>query len=1033
MARSSSPFESRFTARQLTLVLLATIALAETVIMILLHRLLPEETTPIWVHIALDTGALTLICLPVLWWLFLRPLNLVAERARLAAQVIMDTAGEGIITTDERGIVQTFNRAAENIFGYRAEEIVGQNISQLMPSPYREAHGGHLRTYLDGRGAKVIGKKRLMTGQRKDGTNFPLEIAVSETRVGNQRIFTSVVHDISEYKATEAALAQSKELMERIFCSIHSLIAYLDRDFSFIRVNCGYAEANGHTADFFTGKNHFALYPDAENEAIFRHVVETGEPYRAYAKRVEYPARGVTYWDWTLHPIKDANGRVENLLLTLLDVTQRELAEQERLRAVARFHTLFENASDAIFIHDLQGRFLEVNQVACDALGYSREELLKLTPCQIDTPEFAARVNERIDEIRAQGAAVFESAHVRRDGTVIPVEISSRLIEEYGGQQAILSTARDLTVRKRMDAALRENEENTRALLDAINESALLLAADGTVLDINRTGAERFQQTPESMAGNNFLDFLPPELVESRRQRLETVVTTGLSVHFEEARAGHLFDISLHPVRDSQGSIQRIAVYSQDITETRRLQGIEELLHAVDEHILQGVSLDELITFICDQVVRLFDLRLAWIGEKKSDGSVALLAGAGPATEYQDELIRTGVRWDDSPTGRGSTGSAIRLGKTQVIDPCSSACAPWCEAARRHSIAGVCGIPLVIRGEIFGAITLYTARAEDFRDAQLLRTLDNIAARVSVALEASFDHEQLRLLGTALATASNAVFITDRKGIIQWVNDAFIRLSGYTAQEIIGNSPRLLKSGSHDKAYYEQLWGTILSGRSYSGETTERRKDGSLYTVRQTITPVRDRNGEISHFISMHEDISEQLAAQARIEYMAHFDALTGLPNRSLFFDRLSQAIALSKRSSEHIALLFLDLDRFKPVNDTYGHAVGDLLLKAVAERLLACVRESDTVARIAGDEFTVTLHQIADRASAAHAAEKIVKSLSEPFMLNQHRIQIGVSIGIALYPGDSQNEQELVKLADAAMYDAKNKSRNTYRFYSQV
>ncbi|MBT9612602.1 MAG: PAS domain S-box protein [Burkholderiales bacterium] len=1032
MTHPSSPFGSRFTARQLTLVLLATIALAETAIMILLHRLLPEETTPLWVHIALDTSALTLVCLPVLWWLFLRPLNLAAERARLAAQAIMDTAGEGIITTDERGIVQTFNRAAENIFGHRAAEIVGQNVSQLMPSPYREAHDGHMRAYLNGHGAKVIGRKRLMIGQRQDGTNFPLEIAVSETRVGNRRMYTSVVHDVSEYKATEAALAQSKELMERIFCNIHSLIAYLDRDFNFIRVNQAYAEADGRTPDFFTGKNHFALYPDAENEAIFRHVVETGEPYRAYAKRVEYPARGITYWDWTLSPIKGADGRVESVLATLLDVTQRELAERERLSAIARFRTLFENAGDAIFIHDLQGRFLEVNQVACENLGYSREELLMLTPRQIDTPEFAIRVDERITEIQQHGAAVFESVHVRCDGTVFPVEISSRLIE-YAGQQAILSTARDLTVRRRMDAALRENQENTRALLDAINESALLLAADATVLAINRTGAQRFQQTPESMTGNNLLDFLPPELAESRRQRLETVLFSGLPVHFEDTCAGHLFDISLHPVRDPQGRIHRIAVYGQDITETRRLHGIEELLRAVDEHILQGTPLDELITFICDQVVRLFDLRLAWIGEKKPDGTVALLAGAGPATEYQDELIRTGVRWDDSPTGRGSTGSAIRLGKTQVIDPCSSACAPWCEAARRHSIAGVCSIPLVIRGEIFGAITLYSARAEDFRDAQLLHMLGNIAARVSVALEASFDHEQLRLLGTALATASNAVFIADREGAIEWANDAFLRLSGYTAHEVIGNNPRLLKSGVHDKAYYQALWTTILSGQSFSNKTTERRKDGTRYTVQQTITPVRDRKGKISHFISMNEDISEQLATQARIEHMAHFDALTGLPNRSLFFDRLSQAIALSKRASEHIALLFLDLDRFKPVNDTYGHAVGDLLLKAVAERLLACVRESDTVARIAGDEFTVILHQIADRASAAHAAEKIVKSLSEPFMLGQHRIQIGVSIGIALYPGDSQNEQELVKLADTAMYDAKNQSRNTYRFYSSV
>ena len=833
--------------------------------------------------------------------------------------------------------------------------------------------------------------------------------------------------------STEAELARNKELMEHIFCNIQSLIAYMDRDFNFIRVNCAYAEADGRTPDYFAGKNHFALYPDAENEALFRRAVESGEPYRAYAKRFEFPAhpeRGATYWDWTLHPLKNANGQVENLLLTLLDVTQRELAEQERLRAVARFRTLFENAGDAIFIHDLQGRFLEVNQVACDVLGYSREELLKLTPRQLDTPGFAARVDERIDEILRKGIAVFESAHVRRDGTVIPVEINSRLIE-YAGQRAILSTARDLTARKQMDATLRESEENTRALLNAIDESALLLSTDGNILAINRTGAERFAQTPESMLGRNLLEFLPPELAQSRRQRLETTLATGLPVQFEDARAGHLFHISLHPVRDLRGQIQRIAVYGQDITETRRLQATEELLRGVDEQILQGAPLEQVVTYICDRVVRLFDLRLAWIGEKQPDGGIALIAGAGPATAYQEELLRIGVRWDDSPTGRGATGSAIRLGKLQIIKADAQSFAPWREAAQAHGFASIYAIPLVIRGEIFGAFTLYSARAEEFEDVHLLHTLENIAARVSVALETSLDHEQLRLLGAALATASNAVFIADRQGIIRWVNDAFTRLSGYSAREVIGNTPRFLKSGVHDQTYYQRLWATILSGQSFSSETTERRKDGSLYTVRQTITPVRGHDGEVSHFISMHEDISEQLAAQARIEHLAHFDTLTGLPNRSLFFDRLKQATALSKRGAGHVALLFLDLDRFKPVNDTYGHAMGDTLLKAVAERLLNCVRESDTVARLGGDEFAVALVRIASRADATVVAEKIVKAVSEPFLLDGHDIRIGTSIGIALYPDDTQEEQALIKLADDAMYVAKQQGRNTYRFHA--
>lgn len=1014
---------------------LAIVAVAETGIMLALHRFLPEETTQLWVHVVLDTSALVLICLPLLWRFFLRPLQHAYESESIRAQAIMDTAGEGIVTTDERGIVLSFNRAAETIFGYRAEEIIGQSIGLLMPAPQRAAHDGHIHAYLKGEGAKVIGRKRMMTGQRKDGAPFPLEIAVSEIRIGGKCMFTGVIHDVSGYKAAEAALAQSNELLERIFGNIHSMIAYLDRDFNFIRVNRAYAAADGREPDFFPGKNHFALYPNAENEAIFRRVVETGEPYLAHARPFEYPAqpaRDVSYWDWGLYPVRGADGRVEALLLNLEDVTQREQAEAERLRAVARFHTLFDSATDAIFICNREGRFLEVNQVACERLGYTREELLKLTPRDIDTREFSDQVKQRIAEIEQRGELVFESAHATRDGRVIPVEISSRLIE-YQGQAAILSTARDITARKAMAAALQESQEGQQALLNATTESAMLVATNGDILSINQPAAAHFKQAPEQLAGKNLFDLWPAEVAQRRRELMVQAVRYGGAVQFQDQCLGRIMEVALYPVRGAGGAVERIAIYSSDVTDQHRLLGIETLLHEVDERTLAGAPLAELATFICARVADLFGLSLAWIGEKAPDGAVSHIAGAGPATAYEEEIRHIGVRWDDTATGRGPTGSAIRLGKTQAMKVTDAAFGPWRETAQRHGLAAICAIPLIVRGNIYGAATLYSGSSETFRDPTLLHQLENIAARISVALETQLDQNRLRLLSAALATASNAVFITGRDGRIEWVNEAFSRLSGYTASEVIGQTPRFLKSGEHGAGYYRELWETILAGRTWRSQTTEKRKDGALYTVRQAITPIENEAGVITHFISMHEDITEQLAAQAHIQRLAHYDALTGLPNRSLFFERLSQAITLSKRSSEHIALLFLDLDRFKPVNDTYGHAVGDLLLKAVAERMLACVRESDTVARIAGDEFTIILHQIAERASAASVAEKIIKAISEPFLLDQHRIQIGVSIGIALYPGDSQNEQELVKLADAAMYEAKNQSRNTYRFHSQV
>jgi diguanylate cyclase (GGDEF)-like protein len=200
--------------------------------------------------------------------------------------------------------------------------------------------------------------------------------------------------------------------------------------------------------------------------------------------------------------------------------------------------------------------------------------------------------------------------------------------------------------------------------------------------------------------------------------------------------------------------------------------------------------------------------------------------------------------------------------------------------------------------------------------------------------------------------------------------------------------------------------------------------------VFQTITPIRDARDEITHFVSINEDFTAQKEAAEQVRRMAYFDPLTRLPNRVLFLDRLNQGLILAKRNRDRVAVLFVDLDRFKSVNDTHGHHVGDALLQAAADRLRACVRESDTVARIAGDEFTVILPQGAQRDGAAVVAEKIVSAMAEPFVLHGHSLRIGASVGVALYPDDADDAATLIKLADAAMYAAKQESRNTWRFH---
>ena len=472
-----------------------------------------------------------------------------------------------------------------------------------------------------------------------------------------------------------------------------------------------------------------------------------------------------------------------------------------------------------------------------------------------------------------------------------------------------------------------------------------------------------------------------------------------------------------------------LAVYAADVTERLQLQGVDQLFYAINQQVLRGQSINEVFEYICTEVTKIFGYHYAWIGRKEVDGSVSIRATAGQAKDYRDELAQTGVRWDDTPQGKGPTGTAIKTGQVQVFKLSDAGFQPWHEAAKRSKLNVVLAIPLIIRGEIYGAITLYSQHEHSFDSPETLQRLAGIASRICIAVETVQDQQQLTLLRSALSATANGIFITDKAGRILWVNKAFSTLTGYGEIEAMGMTPRLLNTGKHNDAYYENLWQTILRGDVWRKEMEELRKDGSVFYVRQSITPIQDAEGKISHFIAILEDISAEKEAEARIEYMAHYDSLTNLPNRALFLDRLSQALVSARRSKGAVALLFLDLDKFKAVNDTLGHHAGDFLLQQVAARLKGCVRESDTVARLAGDEFTVILSEISKKEDAAKVAEKIIDAFASPFDLDGHATLSSTSIGIALFPKDAADDQTLLQRADAAMYIAKKEGKNKFVF----
>lgn len=278
-------------------------------------------------------------------------------------------------------------------------------------------------------------------------------------------------------------------------------------------------------------------------------------------------------------------------------------------------------------------------------------------------------------------------------------------------------------------------------------------------------------------------------------------------------------------------------------------------------------------------------------------------------------------------------------------------------------------------------------------------------------------------------TTTEGVLITDPAVKIVAVNEAFTTITGYSQDEVLGKSPSILSSGAHDRAFYSGLWSTLSKHGNWEGEVVNRRKDGGIYIEWLRISAIRDEKGNVANYVAIFSDITSRKLSEEELRRRAHHDPLTGLNNRLSFNERLDQNLARARRVGCRVALLYIDLDKFKPINDTYSHQAGDAVLREVAGRLLDAVRETDTVSRVGGDEFVVILAEIDTVEHAGRVAENILEKLLEPFEYEGHTLEVGASIGISVYPDDASDGKALLAMADAAMYRTKHQTRHNYRY----
>lgn len=746
---------------------------------------------------------------------------------------------------------------------------------------------------------------------------------------------------------------------------------------------------------------------------------------RVYEWRESVPLREETYLRLDNTPIAvevaavpfSYRGEASGLVF-VRDVSQRKRSAEGLRQNQLLLRAIIDNSTAVIFVKDLDGRYLLVNRRYAELFQVSGEKMVGRRDHDVLPDEVANAVLAADRQVLAQGAArEFEEVIPLDDGLHTFLALKFPLRDELGRPYAICGIATDITERKHAEAAIhalnqgleQRVDERTRELRAkegqlhetmVLNESILMNSPigivayrrDGQCVLANPALADLLGGTLEQLLAQNFRQIASWQTA-GLRDAAERVLLSGTWEELE-ARFTSTFgrDIWVHG-QFSQFTIRgepHLLVMLHDVT-AKRLA-----LEALAEREREFRALADNVP---DNVVR-YDLegRLLYLNrtlERTLGRSASELLGKSAREATPDG------RYDalnEAVCRVGASGESIDF--EQIV--------PGPDGKPRYHV-----------------IRIVAELGVDEAPVSVLA----VGRDLTVQKEAA---EELRLAASVFHNSAEGVLVTDAASVIVSVNPAFSEITGYTASEALGQTPRLLRSERQGPEFYRAMWETLGREGRWQGEIWNRKKGGEAYLEWLTINRIDDGSGMPVRYVSVFHDITEMRSKDERIHHLAFHDALTELPNRTLMLERLQQAVKRSQRENTRLSVTFIDLDRFKGVNDALGHDIGDLLLQEVARRVKGRLRAMDTVARLGGDEFVVLMEDLREVGDCACLAQDLIVEIARPMQLREHRVEIGASMGMAFFPEDGSDPLELMKCADMAMYAAKSAGRNTYRFFQQ-
>lgn len=919
---------------------------------------------------------------------------------------ITENSSDVIFIKDLEGRYLVANPALSRLLDMPMEQIIGQNDFQLFPEDLAQRFRQDDQRILESKETRTVHETLFTRDQSRPylTTKGPLII---EGKI--EGVF-GIGRDISQIKQAEEEIKeglrnlQAQELeLQTLFQALPDIYFRLAPDGTVLDYRAQSVDELYVEPEVFLGRPLRESLPESLSQLLEDRINQTLRTNEMQVFEYDLTVRGVEHhYEARLIKLPDK----EQLILIIRKISDQYRARQELLLSEKRFRTIFEQAAVGVALIDSKtGRILRINQRYCDMLGYTSEEMTggKTFP-QITHPEDHQRDENNLDLLLTGEIDQFEmeKRYIHRDGSIIwcnlTVSPTWHPDEEPTNHIAV---AVDITERKQAEAALQESESQLRTLINATPDIICFKDGQGRWLQANDADLELFALTGVDYRGktdSELADFTAPmyrkaflacEESDERAWRNRRTLRCEEAIPRMDGTTA-IYDVIKVPLHLDDGTRRGLIILGRDITDRKR---VEQKLALANSEWTQ--ALDQF-----DDAVYLLDTDLQLLKANKAF--------------YQ----MTGLEPEQS------LGQPI----TEMLHPDGGAhTCPICSKL------------------IDGTESIFTLDENDTRnpdkkpvEVKIKRLRDESGTSTGMLISMhDLTHtrqieERLRLAASVFENTDEGVIITDANARILDVNKAFTRIQGYSREEVIGKNPRIFKSGHHDQSFFRDMWRNLNETGHWRGEMWNRRKNGELFPKWQTINRVVDAEGNLTHYVGIFADITHIKQSQEKLDHLGHHDALTDLPNRLLLNERLEQAVKHAQRHNSLLAVIFLDLDNFKHINDSLGHPVGDQLLQEVSQKLLQATRQDDTVARIGGDEFVLLLEDIGKPENAGIAAEKLTAIFAEPFQLVEHSIRVTASLGICICPQDGEDPSTLLRNADSAMYRAKEEGRNTYQFYTE-